>query len=59
MNAKTIPTRDQLMQAAERTIQDEYEKFKQVSYEHLLKQRAEKDRKKQDTEKPVKPDDRP
>ena len=53
MRAIPIPRNDQLTQASERAIQEHYEKFKRESYEHLLKQRAAKERKEKEAGKPV------
>jgi hypothetical protein len=49
---------EMLMQAAERAMKEDYEKFKQVSYEHLLRQREAKERKKKEAEKSAEPDDK-
>ena len=58
MKTKTTSIGDHLTQASERAIQEDYEKFVQQGIAHWHKQRAEKERKKQEAEKTVKPGDK-
>jgi len=51
----TMPTMmdDHLTQAGERAFQEDYEKFKRESFEHLRKRRETKERQDRTTEQPV------
>jgi len=51
--------REMLSQAAERAIQEPYEKFVQAGIEHWHRKQAEKERKKKEAEKSAEPGDRP
>jgi len=44
---------EMLAQAVERTAQEDYEKFKRESYEHLCKIREAREQKKKEAEKPI------
>jgi len=46
---------DHLTQAGERAFQEEYEKFKRESFEHLRKQREAKERRCKEAEQLAKP----
>jgi len=50
MKTKAMPVNDQLTQAGERAFQEEYEKFKRESFEHLSKQREAKEQRDKKTE---------
>ena len=55
MKTQTIPMNDHLTQAGERAFQEEYEKFKRESFEHLRKQREAKERRCKEAEQLAKP----
>ena len=58
-NMKTIQIDEQMMQVGERAGQEAYDRFVQEGIAHWHKERAEKERKKQEAEKTVKPGDKP
>jgi uncharacterized protein YdaU (DUF1376 family) len=53
---KTIPKNDQLTQASERAVREDYEKFVQAGIDHWHKKRVAKEQKDKATEKQAESD---